>query len=117
MDLEPQNPNCLRINLTLNMGSSWVKFHTQKYGLQARFQTKNMARTSPYANVVRIPSPPPGRWDFLSPEAFEYFCLTSVFLSVFQWCLRHAVHPTVELSEFLKLFSHFYAVRSTIDGS
>ena len=37
------------------MGSSWVKFRTQKYGLQARFQTQNTARKSPYANVVRIP--------------------------------------------------------------
>ena len=37
------------------MGSSWVKFRTQKYGLQARFQTQNMARISPYMNVVRTP--------------------------------------------------------------
>ena len=29
------------------MGSSWVKFRTQKYRLQARFQTQDMARTSP----------------------------------------------------------------------
>ena len=70
------------------MGSSWVKFHTQKYGLQARFQTQNMARTSPYANVVRTPSP--RQMGCFSPEAFEYFCLTSVVPSVFQWCLRHA---------------------------
>ena len=98
------------------MGSSWVKFRTQKYGLEARFQTQNMARTSPYMNVIRTP-PPPGKWDFFSPEAIEYFCLTSVFPSVFQWCLRHAVHPTVEYLKFLKLFSHFYAVRTVIGGS
>ena len=70
------------------MGSSWVKFRTQKYGLQARFQTQNMARTSPYADAVRTPSP--WQMGFFSPEAFEYFCLTSVFPSVFQWCLCHA---------------------------
>ena len=72
------------------MESSWVKFRTQKYGLQARFQTQNMARTSPYANAVRTPSPPPRQMGFFSQEAFEYFCLTSVVPSVFQWCLRHA---------------------------
>ena len=97
------------------MGSSWVKFRTQTYGLQTRFQTQNMARTSPYMNVVR--PPPPRQMGFFSPEAFEYFCLTSVFPSVFQWCLRHAVHPTVEYMKLLKLFSHFYAVRSAIDVS
>ena len=96
------------------MGNSWVKFRTQKYGIQARFQTQNMARTSPYMNVVRTPPPANG---FFSPEAFEYFCLISVFPSVFQWCLRQAVHPTVQYLKFLKLFSHFYAVRSAIDSS
>ena len=64
------------------MGSSWVKFRTQKYGLQARFQTQNIARISPYVNVVRTPLSPAN--GIFSPEAFEYFCLTSVFLSVFQ---------------------------------
>ena len=48
------------------MGSSWVKFRTQKYGLQARFQTQSMACTSPYANVVRTSPPANG---IFSPEA------------------------------------------------
>ena len=39
------------------MGSSWVKFRTHKCGLQARFQTQNMARTSPYTNVSKNPPP------------------------------------------------------------
>ena len=62
------------------MGSSWVKFRAKKYGLQARFQTQNMARTSPYVNVARTPLPANG---IFSPEAFEYFCLTSFFPQCF----------------------------------
>ena len=60
------------------MGSSWVKFRTQKYGLQARFQIQNMARTSPHANVVGTPLPGNGTF---SPEAFEYFCLAVFILA------------------------------------
>ena len=89
MDLERGNPNCLRNKLTPKHGKFLGKIPYPKYGLQARFQTQNMARTSLYANVARTPSPP-GQMGFFSPEAFEYFCLTSVVPSVFQWCLRHA---------------------------